>query len=251
MILGSRRSGRVPGAVESLPEHRHRGVSVIELLVVLALLSLVVQLGWTVLSGQRRAATALSVRAEGLETVRTVGWLLPEELSGGEPERDWWVAGDSIGLRAFRGVGFVLGDSVRGDRVRVCYRGIRSPAPEKDSVLFLGIDGRWRAHDLVSRALRPGACVQTADAWEEEWVVSPEAGRSVLVRLFERGSYHLSSGALRYRRGAGGRQPLTPERILEGNILVPSSPGGRVGWEALLSSARPEGTGGSWRGVVW
>lgn len=223
----------------------------IELLVVLALLSLVVQLGWTVLSGQRRAATALSVRAEGLETIRTVGWLLPQELSGGEPEGDWWAAGDSIVLRAFRGVGFVLGDSVRGDSVRVCYRGIRNPAPEKDSVLLLGIDGRWRAHDLVRRALLSGACVQTADASKEEWVLSPEPGRSVLVRLFERGSYHLSLGALRYRRGEGGRQPLTPERVQEGRIVVSPSLGGRVGWEVLLSGVHPEGTGGSWRGVVW
>ncbi len=33
----------------------------------------------------------------------------------------------------------------------------------------------------------------------------------VLARLFERGSYHVSGAALRYRRGRGGRQPLTPE----------------------------------------
>ncbi|HIF20809.1 MAG TPA: hypothetical protein EYQ27_02630 [Gemmatimonadetes bacterium] len=33
----------------------------------------------------------------------------------------------------------------------------------------------------------------------------------VLARLFERGSYHISGKALRYRRGGAGRQPLTPE----------------------------------------
>ena len=31
----------------------------------------------------------------------------------------------------------------------------------------------------------------------------------ILLRFFETGSYHLGDDALRYRRGSGGRQPLT------------------------------------------
>jgi hypothetical protein len=55
--------------------------------------------------------------------------------------------------------------------------------------------------------------------------------------LFEAGSYHLSEGALRYRRGRGGRQPLT-EEVLAGarlidtlgalRALLPMGPGGEI-----------------------
>jgi hypothetical protein len=43
----------------------------------------------------------------------------------------------------------------------------------------------------------------------------------VLVRLYERGTYYLADGAFRYRRGAGGRQPLTPERVAPGSGFRP------------------------------
>jgi hypothetical protein len=45
------------------------------------------------------------------------------------------------------------------------------------------------------------------------WSELSEGARPSLVRLFESGEYHLADGALRYRRGGGGRQPLTPERL--------------------------------------
>jgi hypothetical protein len=43
----------------------------------------------------------------------------------------------------------------------------------------------------------------------ELWSVDPPVPGALVVRVFERGSYHVSGGALRYRRGMGGRQPLT------------------------------------------
>ncbi len=251
MTWGSTPQGRCPEEAEDRLGGRRRGISLIEALVVLVLLSLVVQMGWTVLGAQRRAASSLALRAEGLETVRTVGWLLSQELAGGEPGGDWWASEDSIGLRAFRGLGVVLGGSGLPDRLRVCYRGIRNPAPEKDSVLLLGTDGRWRAHDLVRRTRLSGGCAQVPESSEEEWVLSPEPRSSVLARAFERGSYHLSSGALRYRRGGGGRQPLTPERIQACRIITPPAPGGSVGWEILLGGVNPGKPGGAWMGVAW
>jgi hypothetical protein len=74
--------------------------------------------------------------------------------------------------------------------------------------------------------------------------------QTVLVRLFERGSYHLSGSALRYRRGGSGRQPLTPEiwsmpatRWVEsaeriGFAYVPSRIAPRARWTGFLAWRR-------------
>ena len=43
----------------------------------------------------------------------------------------------------------------------------------------------------------------------ELWTIDPPVPGALVARIFERGSYHVSGGALRYRRGMGGRQPLT------------------------------------------
>ncbi len=116
------------------PKNRkEQGFSLLETVVSLLLLAAVVQGGWAVLAHPRPAASAVGARAEGLETVRTIAWLLPEELSGGRPGGDWWANGnDSLALRAFRGVGLVKGGVVVDDHLRVCFRGVRSPNPEKD-----------------------------------------------------------------------------------------------------------------------
>ena len=39
-----------------------------------------------------------------------------------------------------------------------------------------------------------------------------------LILVFETGTYHLSRGALRYRRGRGGRQPVTEEVLESGSF---------------------------------
>ena len=43
-----------------------------------------------------------------------------------------------------------------------------------------------------------------------------------------------AGGALRYRRGEGGRQPLTPENIETGSFRDGSEPGSTFGWEITL-----------------
>jgi hypothetical protein len=231
---------------------REEGISVLESLFALLLLAAVAQGGWTVLSQFRKAASDVAERAEGLETVRTIGWLLPEEVSGGRPEGDWWANGDdSLALRAFRGVGLVKGGTVGGDRLRVCFRGIRSPNADKDSVLLLGKDGRWRAHELRGRVRAEAECPGLGGGWEEVWTLSPEPGDAILGRVFERGSYHLVNGALRYRRGDGGRQPLTPERLQSGRLVGPNGEGAAISWEVELRRARPRADSSLWRGRVW
>ena len=135
------------------------GFSLLENLWSLLLLALVVQGGWTVLAHQRTVTARLGGRMEGLETIRTIDWLLPEELSSGRPEEDWWMAGgDSVALRAFRGLGIVEEKGPAPDELAVCFRGIRAPDTEKDSVLLLETDGRWKAYELRWRAGAGGPC---------------------------------------------------------------------------------------------
>jgi hypothetical protein len=227
------------------------GVSVMEVLLALLLLSVLVPGAWSVVARHQTAAVGVGHRAEALETIRTAAWLLPEELSGGLPGRDWWEERDSVALRAFRALGLVKAGSVSGQGLVACVRGIRTPSPEKDSVLLLGADGLWRAHELQGRVRVAGDGPEVEGGWEEKWTLSPDPADAVLGRIFERGSYHLADGALRYRRGAGGRQPLTPERIHAGRFSRGGEGGAGFVWEMTLSE--PPGRAGStgWRGILW
>ena len=227
---------------------RESGVSVVEALLVLLLLSVLVPGAWSVVARHHTAALGVAHRAEALETVRTVAWLLREDLSGGLPDRDWWMGGDTVALRAYRALGLVRNGSVRGQELVACVRGIRMPNPEKDSVLLLGAGGQWHLHELESRTRLPGGCPEVAGGWEERWVLVPEPADPVLGRIFEGGSYHFSGGALRYRRGAGGRQPLTPERVQEGHLQDRE---GSFLWELSLTELPGRPPGLEWRGKAW
>jgi hypothetical protein len=148
-----------------------------------------------VISARRLAVTALS-----------------RDLRRGVAGRDWFdPVGDSLPLRAFRGWGLTCpgGDTHRGVTV-VAYRGERTPNPAKDSVLVLTGAG-WVPADLVHRSrTRQPLCPDGLDSDTELWTLDPPLS-GVLMRVFEHGSYHVAGGALRYRRGRGGRQPLTAE----------------------------------------
>jgi hypothetical protein len=127
----------------------------------------------------------------------------------------------------------------------VSYRGDRAPDPSKDSVLLVTGTGLSVVRALVGTGAASTPCPTWAGA-STRWRLDLGApARVVVARLFERGSYHLADAALRYRRGASGRQPLTPEvwtaattwdlnpdRI--GVALVPSTSGppwnGFVAW---------------------
>jgi hypothetical protein len=230
------------------------GFTLVEALVSLLLLALLLQGGWWVLARFRAATREAAARAEGLETVRTLAWILTEELAAEDEGWAWWVAGgDSVVLRSFRGLGLVQPSAPGTADLHVCYRGVRNPEPDKDSVLLLGADGAWRGHGLAERRTLPVPCVGAAPAMlpgsrAEIWRLSPPPRGGVVARVFERGSYHLSDHALRYRRGFGGRQPLTPERILVGRMEVGGGTGLR--WEAVLSGEAGDPLPHAWRGVV-
>jgi len=226
----------------------------LEVLWSLLLLAVVLQGGWTVLARHRTGGAAVAARAEALETVRTIGWLLPEELAGGRAGTDWSGAGtDSLRVRAFRGVALPdpkePGEGLALNQWKVCFRGLRSPNPEKDSILALGVDGRWRLFSLSRRRRGDDSCPGPGSVTPEDWFVDPPPDTPLILgRLFEAGSYYLVNGALRYRRGEGGRQPLTPLRLSEG--FFPDRGEGSVSWEATLTQVSAQADPSIWRGRV-
>ena len=222
-----------------------------ETLWALLLLALVLQGGWALVATHRRAALGAAFQAEGLETIRTTAWLLAEELAGGRPGEDWRVEeGDSVGLRAFRGVAVVVPASREEGPLQVCFRGIRAPNADKDSILLLARSGGWTVHRLLARAPRSGACPHPGLGKREEWTLDPPVATGVLARLFERGSYHLAEGAFRYRRGLEGRQPLTPLRIPRGGLKPGIGDSPPLIWTVFLSGKGGDADTLPWAGSV-
>ena len=139
--------------------------------------------------------------------------MLRRELRFGVRGVDWVdFAPDSIALRAFRGVGVVCLEGGSSPDLKVAWSGTRAPNPGKDSVLLLTEHGAWVRADLLSARPTSDRCVADPQRELERWRISVTPEETiVLARLFERGAYHVSGAALRYRRGRGGRQPLIPE----------------------------------------
>lgn len=154
----------------------------------------------------------------GFVQLRTAEWeqrtalasrVLGTELRRGVTPADWAVhPGDSVRLRAFRGMAWICGvRSSPSPRVYVVFAGDRSPNAAKDSVLVL--NGTVATTAVRLRGRRSGAtCPGLAGAPAEEWDLGPKPPREGILRLFESGAYSVGAGALRYRVGRGGRQPV-------------------------------------------
>jgi len=172
----------------------------------------IVHLGFTTLARLRRAQTRLEVRTDALVATRITRHVVRRELRHGRHGDDWFVNDDSIFLRAFRGTALVCPYDTLTLELTVVFGGDRRPDPSKDSVLLIGPLGSLEARALTGVGSSSNPCGPTAlpppETWRLDAAVPPG---SVVARLYERGSYHLSASALRYRRGASGRQPLTPE----------------------------------------
>lgn len=227
-----------------------RGLTLPEVLVALVLGLFVVLLGLESISRLESARKRLVARTDALVALRVSRHVLRRELRHGQQGEDWDVGGDSVALRAFRGSAIVCGSAPAGTLL-VWFTGDRAPDPTKDSVLLLGPEGSVRIRALrgVAGASAPcrGPDSSAAALWQLD---APAPQGTVIARLFERGAYHLSDAALRYRRGASGRQPLTPEvwspqtrwtagpgRV--GVELTPQDPAAGAGWSGPL--AWPEG----------
>jgi hypothetical protein len=190
---------------------RRSGVTIVEALVSLLLGLTVISMGWSALGHQRTVASRLSSDMDILSARRLTALVIGKELRAGVRGRDWIRPGpDSLSLRAFRGWGLVCGLGSELGSVAVAYHGERAANPAKDSVLVLGAEG-WRRADLRQRAVAPGSCDADLGGRSELWTLDPPVTGPLVARVFERGSYHIGGKALRYRRGRGGRQPLTSD----------------------------------------
>lgn len=189
------------------------GFTVVEGLVALVVSAILVAgVASTIVTASRLERTAAD-RAEALASGSLAATVLGHELRATEPAGDGLaLEPDSVGLRAFRGTGIVCAaDSLSAD---LRYRGIRAPDATKDSLLVLTGAVPERAAPLASTSTST-VCILAPG--ESGVTVRPGAGMipGDIVLVFERGAYHLAGGALRYRRGAGGRQPLTAGTFLD------------------------------------
>lgn len=204
-----------------------RASSIVEALTAMLLMIAVMGAALRTLAAFRVTLAGLTGGAELRETARVVRYSLSQETGWSLPQADWITStGDSIALRAFRGTGVVCA-SAPPPAIAVQYNGLRRPDTSKDSVLALDGDGVWRVADLVRARSRPGACGRGVAG--ELWELDPAVPGAVVARVFERGSYHIAAGALRYRRGRGGRQPLTAQVLrteeADGSGILPVGAG--------------------------
>lgn len=185
---------------------RSGAASLAELILVLALFALVSAGAARFASGQRRVAETVRTRGRWAELVRTATLVLGADsrfLVGADIAA---AAGDSIRIRAFRGGGLVCGTN--GPRVWLRYTGAREPEPAKDSLLLLLPD------TMVAVRLQSVAASDSCGSSLRLTLELTPPGPAGYGLIFESGAYMLAGNAFRYRRGAGGRQPLT-ETLLD------------------------------------
>lgn len=188
------------------------GVTVVEALVSLLLGLAIVQATLAVGARVRVVHEELLGRAEVLSSARLTGALLRAETHGALRGRDWGVHADSLWLRAFRGTALPCPERRGRETLAGAYAGYRAPDPTKDSVLVVYADGSRVVRGL--RAVRSGADECPGQVLERGFALDlsePVPRGAILARVFERGAYSVADRAFRYRRGAAGRQPLTPE----------------------------------------
>lgn len=159
-------------------------------------------------AAQGRLAAASHDRVRAADVVRTADLVLNGELRRAAVD-DWRMDRDSIRLRAVRGSGTLCGSA--GSEARVRYRGVRRPDPTKDSVILVTGTGTLGKAYAITGVTTDEEC----GGYRLTLGEAPQAGVG-LALVFETGSYHLSGGALRYRRGRGGRQPVTEAVLLDG-----------------------------------
>jgi hypothetical protein len=192
---------------------RRSGFTVVEALLALLLGWGIVQLGLSVLAGQRRHRMSMVETSEWLATRRIARHVLGGEVRWTDGEGAWQASAETLSLRAYRGYALICPEALPASTVLVRPGGIRRADPAKDSVVVIGAGGGLTLA-LRSRAVVHESCPGVPMGPTERWQLSGEVPRGAAVaKFFERGSYHLWRGALRYRRGPGGRQPITPDRL--------------------------------------
>lgn len=217
-----------------------------EVAVALLLGSLVLSLSLMALQRTHLARERIVTRIDALASFRIGRFVTRREVRHGVGVRDWKIDADSLSIRAFRGTAIVCPLDESSKELTVSFRGDRMPDPTKDSLLLVRAGGGHVVVDLISVLPVRRACGQGPTAPAVWRVDPPSPADVVLARLFERGSYHLTGAALRYRRGSSGRQPLTPEVwSMPATHWVRS--GRRVGFEYVPLDGHP---GSGWTGFL-
>lgn len=228
---------------------RRHGFALAEVVVAGTLLLLVVQVAWWTAATQSLVATRVVAGARMLDETRLIHQVLSTEIRHGEAGEDWMIDRGDLRLRAFRGIGFACRTQPT-DGWGVAVAGYRFADSDKDSVLVLSTDGRWRASALVRRSRRQGLdCQQVRGFSPEVWVLDPPPSRPVAGLFFEKGEYRLASDAFRYRRGQGGWQPLTGTGLAADSSAFLAA-GGRS-LEAHVAWRGPSPIHPSFRWKVW
>lgn len=225
----------MPGAAAS-----RLGYTLAEATSALALAGLLTLLLAVILSVVGRMAVTHARVSGQADSERAVAAILGGELRA-LTASDATFHADSVRLRAFRGTGIVCGAGE--DVLTVEYRGVRLPEPHKDSVLLIWA-GAERAFPLEAASGAAG-CASADGAGSLElttpWRAPASIGAPALALVFETGAYSLAGSAFRYRRGAGGRQPITEENLSDaGSGLARIDLGD--GSAAAVVSLRPTGS---------
>ena len=176
-------------------------------------------------------------RTRTQEVVRAARVILSAELRHGVAAQLVAGGGDSLRLRAARGTGAIC--AAEGPELVVRYRGVRRPEPAKDSLLLVSASGA-RVAGAITAVAGTDRCGGALLVRIEE---PPGAGIGEgggagglevpgVALVFESGTYHVQGGALRYRRGAAGRQPLTEALLHPSSALEAAD--GRVALRLVL-----------------
>lgn len=176
----------------------------------------------TFASAQGRLSASQHQRGRARELARTATVVLRQELRHSLPAQILAAGGDSIRLRAVRGVGGLCG--VDGRDLLVRYRGARRPEPDKDSVLIVTASAVEAAGGIVSAVGAPDC----GDGLRIRLQSAPVSDGGLVV-VYEPGTYLIAAGALRYRRGSAGRQPLTEALLQEASSLHAGAAGVSLG----------------------
>jgi len=189
------------------------GQSLVELVVALFLLALLGSTAIGLLSAELALVRQAADATEAGNAIRFAARLLHAEMGPLVGIDFHGLATDSSRQRVFRGTGTVCGVTTTSAVIR--YVGLRHPDPAKDSVLALTPEGEIAKALLASSVPAPPPCVPRPGEAVLELTVAGGLRPGDVVLLFETGTWHLSSSALRYARGAGGRQPLTPAVLVD------------------------------------
>lgn len=112
-----------------------------------------------------------------------------------------WYATDGTAGGGVAGGGVARGGGYRGTIMGGGFGGLGIPGEDNAPV----------ASALLGSAAHSAGCPLAAGESLYRWTLESPPLTGTLFLLFESGSYHLAGGALRYRRGESGRQPLTAE----------------------------------------